>query len=401
MADFRFWQDLAEEFRAVPEDNALVYKVIDGMPGTVPPPDNRWYAFSNTLHIAQKFELLARRGGAELSTDPAVDSFNGWMEALNVYGVNAHTETQTFPNQSERVIQVKRVIRHPAEASALFCGGEAIRAVERARGNKAKDAADRLTQESASGRDENKKAKSTTTITSPRDVDDGPSETDKQELERAMRVLEKHPQFAAAQVKYIRLTRRLKRDIPIGDLPPIPSPARMKYALRFIDILAKSYLVLVADLEFQKAFAAMLRLHAKGALRLYGCGVEFFAGSPMVAPIEQRLLHWQEKGYREIAPKKQSASTKIDNISSCERTTLVAEFLVASNVISSTHLFKRHIWRAAGHTQARQFEYWQSRSSRTNTSDEQTFARIMSMTPREFVKLLIDRNIIPAHSLSD
>lgn len=84
-----------------------------------------------------------------------------------------------------------------------------------------------------------------------------------------------------------------------------------------------------------------------------------------------------------------------------ERKAQVEDFIASCNQISSTRIYKKHIWLAAGHRNGRQFEYWQScDEEETNDSDRQVFGRILSTPPREFLTLLIRKGLISADSLN-
>lgn len=71
-------------------------------------------------------------------------------------------------------------------------------------------------------------------------------------------------------------------------------------------------------------------------------------------------------------------------------------FLRACNELpeATRQLKKAHIWRAAKHSQSRQFEYWQSGSSDATRQDEETFGRLLAMTPADFVELLARKGIL-------
>jgi hypothetical protein len=55
---------------------------------------------------------------------------------------------------------------------------------------------------------------------------------------------------------------------------------------------------------------------------------------------------------------------------------------------------KKHIWQAAGHRRARQFQFWQASSPRATASDDANFPRILAMKPTEFETLLKKKGII-------
>jgi hypothetical protein len=55
---------------------------------------------------------------------------------------------------------------------------------------------------------------------------------------------------------------------------------------------------------------------------------------------------------------------------------------------SSVKVIRKHIWRAVGHKNARQFEYWQAGSAEATGADKQNFGRVLDMNPVNFVELL-------------
>ncbi|HEX4772185.1 MAG TPA: hypothetical protein VH351_15220 [Bryobacteraceae bacterium] len=76
----------------------------------------------------------------------------------------------------------------------------------------------------------------------------------------------------------------------------------------------------------------------------------------------------------------------------------VDAFLVACNhcpeLPLGSKVFKRHIWRAAGHTHPRQFQYWQSGREEATEEDDRNFRRIISMPPGEFLAHLQKKGIL-------
>lgn len=59
---------------------------------------------------------------------------------------------------------------------------------------------------------------------------------------------------------------------------------------------------------------------------------------------------------------------------------------------------RKHIWLVAGHSQPRQFQYWQGRSSEATEEDDRNFQRILSMPPGEFIGLLKRKGIFSSNS---
>jgi len=71
-----------------------------------------------------------------------------------------------------------------------------------------------------------------------------------------------------------------------------------------------------------------------------------------------------------------------------DRRAEIASFLEACQRESKVKLFKHHLWRSVGHTNRRQFEYWQAESDKATDEDDRNFRRILGMTPQAFLDLL-------------
>ena len=76
-----------------------------------------------------------------------------------------------------------------------------------------------------------------------------------------------------------------------------------------------------------------------------------------------------------------------------DRRAAVEAFVVECNKLlnAGSKVVKRHIWQAAGHTDRRQFQYWQSGSDKATEEDDRNFRRILSMSPADFLALLLTR----------
>jgi len=77
-----------------------------------------------------------------------------------------------------------------------------------------------------------------------------------------------------------------------------------------------------------------------------------------------------------------------------QRRDQIGTFLARCNEVSSKRIYKRHIWRSAGHSNARQFEYWQECSRKATNEDERNFGRILKTKPADFVALLERQKLI-------
>lgn len=80
------------------------------------------------------------------------------------------------------------------------------------------------------------------------------------------------------------------------------------------------------------------------------------------------------------------------------RAVVVDEFLRRCNeeVTSGVKVIKKHIWLAVGHTNQRQFQYWQQCNDKATDADNTNFRRILSMTPKDFIALLRKQRHLPA-----
>ena len=75
---------------------------------------------------------------------------------------------------------------------------------------------------------------------------------------------------------------------------------------------------------------------------------------------------------------------------------MVDDFLLQCNRESDAGLkvIRKHIWLAAGHTNPRQFQYWQERSDKATAEDDRNFHRLLRMAPAEFIALLKKRHLL-------
>ena len=78
------------------------------------------------------------------------------------------------------------------------------------------------------------------------------------------------------------------------------------------------------------------------------------------------------------------------------RRAAVDAFLLECNKQSAagSKVGRKHISLAAGHANARQFQYWQSGSDKATDEDNRNFLRIINMPPAEFLALL-KKKVIP------
>jgi hypothetical protein len=72
----------------------------------------------------------------------------------------------------------------------------------------------------------------------------------------------------------------------------------------------------------------------------------------------------------------------------------VDAFILKCEQAISPKVNRKHIWRAAGHTTARQFQFWQASDPKATVQDAQNFRRILAMNPTDFEALLKKKCII-------
>ena len=77
-----------------------------------------------------------------------------------------------------------------------------------------------------------------------------------------------------------------------------------------------------------------------------------------------------------------------------DRLAEVKDFLLRCNQETPLKVVRTHIWRAAGHTTPRQFQYWQKSDPKATSADETNFRRILRMSPTDFLVLLNKKRIV-------
>ncbi len=78
----------------------------------------------------------------------------------------------------------------------------------------------------------------------------------------------------------------------------------------------------------------------------------------------------------------------------CDRKKRVEHFLERCNGLSATRILKGHLWRAIGHSQAREFMYWQACDDKVAKAAAVNFERILAMEPRDFIALLKRKGLL-------
>ena len=83
-----------------------------------------------------------------------------------------------------------------------------------------------------------------------------------------------------------------------------------------------------------------------------------------------------------------------------DRSAIVDKFLHECNAETNGgfKVIRRHLWLAAGHARARQFELWQQGSDKATGNDDKSFRRILGMPPADFIALLAKKGIFGLRS---
>jgi hypothetical protein len=123
------------------------------------------------------------------------------------------------------------------------------------------------------------------------------------------------------------------------------------------------------------------------------------AGS-IAVPIEvgfssdERELQAMDHGPVPGAELPESVSAVPARSASEERRQQVNKFLEECNAVSARRILRRHIWRLAGHSTARQFEYWQSGNAKASSEDNQNFTRILQTPPSDVIAALSRKGLL-------
>lgn len=96
----------------------------------------------------------------------------------------------------------------------------------------------------------------------------------------------------------------------------------------------------------------------------------------------------------DLAQSSQANGADAGNSNSGDRRAAVDAFILKCKQGTSMRVIRTHIWKAVGHSSARQFQYWQASDPKATALDDQNFHRILAMSPTDFEALLKKRGII-------
>jgi hypothetical protein len=124
-----------------------------------------------------------------------------------------------------------------------------------------------------------------------------------QQVASAVSFFESHRDFPSVQVEIHDRTNELALSVTRDAQTP-GTDARMNHLVTLFDVMAAAYLRLVSSLEAQKAYAVILAQLMRQTWEQY-TGHPFDLLPPYnaerVAPIQARVRHWTNEGFRRIA----------------------------------------------------------------------------------------------------
>ena len=142
--------------------------------------------------------------------------------------------------------------------------------------------------------------------------------------------------------------------------------------------------------QFQEALLQVAESQSTGASTVDGT-LNNETGTITRDPAQRKRIGGTLSAEEDKMPAQEFTGAATDQM----RSALVEAFLLECNRESARgfKVIRRHIWQAAGHTHARQFQYWQEQSEKATAEDDRNFRRILSMSPAEFIELLKKKGI--------
>lgn len=86
------------------------------------------------------------------------------------------------------------------------------------------------------------------------------------------------------------------------------------------------------------------------------------------------------------SPELESSNEALSSLELSNRALVETFLLWCRKEVPFSKVTKKRIWTAAGYKSARQFQYWQAGSHRSNVENDRAFRRILEMSPTSFVE---------------
>jgi hypothetical protein len=379
LANANFWRDLSKQFGAIDDPRGSLRahwsEEVSGAQLT-------WRVESVLKEykaLLARFDPLARRCGREIA--PAKDSLVAWLEELRRRDINSeYPGVRVETKERGEIVQLAHgTIMKLAEASEILCLRLESEAVEAERSTTPSTKASAFEEQLAG-----------LTADDPRNL---LPEASRRALNRAHIDSERIRMESEALMD----SKGINRHESEGQ--HIRNQANLQAARAVLRVARLEYSKATRSLkEFRRcmrdeieAASNSLELHQSQHQLLI---LEFFY------PEEKEEAEWDRTSAKH-ALGRDASTPEIEkdqkNSEDCKslRLAQVATFLQACNKISRQRIYKRHLWRSAGHSKGRQFEYWQECNEKKATDeDRRNFNRILSMDPAKFIALLKQQKLI-------
>ena len=173
---------------------------------------------------------------------------------------------------------------------------------------------------------------------------------------------------------------------------------KRQYEIRDIDPACRRFLQLFAASSYQEKLWQNRGALLRGALS--GNFAEILARLERTAEWDQYRREFSAVEDKLLADLDQRASQLLEASDETgletERSVMVREFLTRCNEEPGCpeRIYKKHIWMAAGHTTARQFQHWQSSDGEATSENEKNFKRILALQTADFLILVRKMNLL-------
>jgi hypothetical protein len=150
-------------------------------------------------------------------------------------------------------------------------------------------------------------------------------------------------------------------------------------------------------LESMPEYATLLRSFARKARRRHGqpaSATPAAVPAEIPAPVPTPATPEATATPPDELPQETDAPTS--PLEDKNRRAAVDGFILRCRQETPVQVIRTHIWLAAGHKTARQFQRWQASDPKATKQDDDNFRRILAMKPADFVGLLKNKGVIPS-----
>lgn len=168
------------------------------------------------------------------------------------------------------------------------------------------------------------------------------------------------------------------------------------YLLQRLDVFAQEYWGINHTKSYETLLTDALADEVAPLLRQYDDIFGDASWSLKVrALLEARKSHYLSQAIKaSLKAESNSNDRTASGDSGGNRRAAVEAFILKCQQETSLKVSRTHIWKAAGHSTARQFQFWQASDPKATAQDDQNFRRILAMKPTDFIALLRKKGII-------